>query len=233
MRFPEQERTMKPALRVTCLVLLVISLVPTVSAQDGSQSLGDFARQDLERRNKQSREAEANETAGLKDGSFKANILITDSHAAIEKWVLMSAADRPNAERFRELTPDKKFYLPFVVTDYPFSASERMDLTARVRLISPDGETKFDTPRFSGAIAPDPRSPGVIVLNPVMDITFDTSDPPGTYTIRVTITDHVHSAYAKAERQFQFILTKSQKGEAAKEPAAAGTEHNRTLHNRR
>ncbi|HMD96106.1 MAG TPA: hypothetical protein VKM93_02080 [Terriglobia bacterium] len=215
---------MKLAWRVTCIVFLVISLVQTLSAQDGSQSLGDFARQDLERRNKQAAEAEANETAGLKEGSFKANILITDSHAAIERWVLMSATDRPNAGRLRELIPDKKFYLPFVVTDYPFSASEKMDLTARVRLISPDGKTKFAAPRFSGAIAPDPRSPSVIVLNPVMDITFDTSDPPSTYTVRVTITDHVHSAYAKAEEQFQFILAKGRKGEAAKEPAAAGTE---------
>jgi len=206
------------------LVLLVVSPVHILSAQDGSQSLGDFARQDLERRNKQTREGEASETDGLKEGSFKANILITDSQATIEKWVLMPAADRPNAGRFRELIPDKKFYLPFVVTDYPFSASERMDLTAHVRLISPDGKTKFDAPRLSGAIAPDPRSPSLIVLNPVMDITFDTSDPPGTYTIRVTIKDHVHSAYAKAEEQFQFILAKRQKGELAKEPASPGTE---------
>jgi hypothetical protein len=214
---------MKPAWRVTCLALLVISLVQILSAQDGSQSLGDFARQERERRNKQAAEAEANEIAGLKEGSFKANILITDSRAAIERWVLMSAADRANAGRFRELIPDRKFHLPFVVTDYPFSASEKMDLTAHVRLISPDGKTEFDAPRFCEVIAPDPRSPSVIVLNPVMDITFDTSDLPGTYTIRVTITDHVHSAYAKAEEQFQLIRAKGQKEEAAKEPAAAGT----------
>jgi len=206
---------MKPAWRVGCLVFLVISLIPVLPAQDGSQSLGDFARQERERRNRQAAEAEANETAGLKEGTFKANILITDSHAAIERWVLMSAADRPNSGRLRELIPDKKFYVPFVVTDYPFSASEKMDLTAHVRLISPDGKTKFDAPELSGAIGPDPRSPSVIVLNPVMDITFETSDPPGTYTIRVTITDHVHSAYAKTEEQFQFILAKGQKGEAA------------------
>ena len=215
---------MKSAWRISCLALLVISLVQPLSAQDGSQSLGDFARQERERRNKQAGEAEANEIVGLKEGSFKANILITDSHSAVVRWALMPAADRPNAGRSRELVPDKKFYLPFVVTDYPFPASERMDLTAHVRLISPDGKVKFDAPRLSGAIGPDPRSPSVIVLNPVMDITFDTSDPPGTYTIRVTITDHVHSAYAKAEEQLHLTVAKSRKGETPKQPAAARTD---------
>jgi hypothetical protein len=213
---------MKPAWRVTCLVLLVISLAQTLPAQDGSQSLGDLARQERERRQAQAAAAEAAETAGLKEASFKASILITDSDAAIEKWVLMSAADRSNAGRFRELIPDKKFFVPFVVTDYASQSSEKMNLTAHVRLIGPDGKTKFDEPVLSSAIAPDPRSPRVIVLNPVMEITFDTTDPPGTYTVRVTITDHVHSAYAKAEEQFQLILAENPKGEAAKKPSALG-----------
>jgi hypothetical protein len=221
---------MKPAWRITCLVLLVLSLVATLSAQNGSQSLGDLARQERERKKAQENAyeqsaaaREASEIAGLSEANFKANILITDSHDAIEKWVLMSAADRPNAGRLRELTPGKKFNVAFVVTNYPSPASERMDLTARVRLISPDGKLKLELPKISEALAPDPESPGVIVLNPVMDITFDSTDLPGRWTIRVTITDHFHSSYAKAEEQFQLTPAKSEKGEAAKESAAAAT----------
>ena len=146
---------------------------------------------------------EAAEIAGLKQGAFKANILLTDSHSAIEKWVLLPAAERSRAGRIREVTPGKKIYVPFVVTDYAFPASERMNLSGHVRLVSPDGRTLFDRPRFSTTIGADPRSPSVIVLNPVMDITFDSDDLPGTYTIRVIITDQVHSACAKAEESLQ------------------------------
>jgi len=74
-----------------------------------------------------------------------------------------------------------------------------------VRFMSPAGKTLFAAAKFSETIGPDPRSPSVIVLNPVMDITFDPDDPPGTYTIRVTIKDNVHSVYAKAEEQFQLV----------------------------
>jgi hypothetical protein len=43
----------------------------------------------------------------------------------------------------------------------------------------------------------------VIVLNPVMDITFDSTDLPGTCMVRVTITDQIHSAHAKAGEHFE------------------------------
>ena len=91
-----------------------------------------------------------------------------------------------------------------------------MNLTAHVHIVSPDGKTYFDGPRFSDAGAPDPRSTSVIVLNPVLNITFDGNDQPGTYTIRATIIDHVHSVFATAEEQFQLIEGTSAEGEAAK-----------------
>ena len=81
------------------------------------------------------------------------------------------------------------------------------------RLISPDGKTQFDAPAFSRTIAADTRAPSVIVLNPVMDYTLDSNDLPGIYTVRVTITDRVHSVYAKAEEQFQLIQQSSARAE--------------------
>jgi hypothetical protein len=201
--------------RIGFSLVLVVSLVSAVSPQDSNQSLGDAARQERERKQNQAANPEkaddASEIAGLKPANFKANILITESHAAIEKWVLMPDADRAGSGRIRQLTRDKKFYFPFVVTGYNSPASEKVNLTTHVRLIGPDGKTKFYAPRFSETVGPDPRSPSVIVLNPVMDITFDADDPPGKYTIRVTVTDHVHSAYAKAEEQFELLMGSSPK----------------------
>ena len=207
---------MKPLRFFVFLFILGIAFTFLVSAQDNSQSLGDIARQERARRQAQ---FDANEIAGLKEGDFHANILITDSKDSVEKWVLMPAADRPGAGRFREVTRDKKLFVPFVVTEYAFPASEKMDLNAHIRFLSPTGKTLFDAPHISGADRPDPRSPHTIVLNPVMDLTFDSNDVPGTYILRVTITDHVHSTYAKAEEKFQLIEGKTESGEMGKSPA--------------
>jgi len=211
---------LKPLRLFAFLFALVISFTSLLSAQDSSPSLGDIARQERARRQA---EFDANELAGLKEGDFHANILITDSNASIEKWVLMPAADRPGAGRFREVTRDKKLYVPFVVTEYAFPASEKMDLNAHIRFISPTGKILFDHPSFSTSIRPDPRSPHTIVLNPVLDITFDSNDVPGTYTLRVTITDNVHSTYAKAEEKIQLVPGKTESGEMGKSPAVVPT----------
>lgn len=213
---------MRPTHATVFLGLFVVSFLLALSAQESNQSLGDLARQQREQRQKQSGnsgQTDASETSELQEGNFKANILITDSHDAIEKWVLTPEANRAGTGRIRQVTTGKKYYLPFVVTDYNWPASERMTLTAHVRLISPDGKIQYECPTFSRTIFADPRSPSVIVLNPVLDYTFDASDLPGTYTIRVTVTDHVHSAYAKAEEKFLLIQGASAEGESAKTPA--------------
>jgi hypothetical protein len=88
---------LKPLYRLIFLLVLIISFTFLVSAQDGTQSPGDIARQERARRQAQ---FDANEIAGLKEGDFHANILITDSNASIEKWVLMPAADQPGAGTF-------------------------------------------------------------------------------------------------------------------------------------
>ncbi len=217
----ELEVVLKPIHGIGLSVLLGVSFVPALLTQDTTPSLGDLARQERERKQQQSTSAtqtnaDAAELSGLTEANFKANILITESKAATEKWVLMPAADRPGAGRIRQVTQGKKYYLPFVVTDYPWPASEKMNLTTHVRFISPAGKTLFAAAKFSETVGPDPRSPSVIVLNPVMDVTFDPDDPPGTYTIRVTIKDNVHSVYAKAEEQFQLIQGTSGEAKPAK-----------------
>ncbi|HXP80600.1 MAG TPA: hypothetical protein VN976_11900 [Verrucomicrobiae bacterium] len=213
---------MKPPRRLIFLLVLVVSFAFLVSAQDGGPSLGDIARQERARKMAQT---DANEIAGLKEGGFHLDLLLMDSKDSVLKWVSLPAADRPNAGRIRQVTRDKKIYLPFVVTDYPFPLSEKMNLTAHIRFLSPQGKVLLDNPTFSETIGADPRSPHTIVLNPVMDITFDSSDLPGTYTFRLTVVDHVHSTYAKAEEKIELIQAKgkTESGELDKSPAVVPT----------
>jgi len=212
---------LKASHRAGILIALVLSLALPLLAQDSTPSLGDLARQERARRQQQAAnppqaDAESIELSGLTPANFKANILISESKAETEKWVLMPAADRQGAGRIRQLATGKKYYLPFVVTDYPYPATEKMNLTTHVHFISPAGKTLLAAGKFSENIGADPRSPSVIVLNPVMDVTFDATDLPGTYTLRVTITDHVHSTYAKAEEQFQLVQGADAGSKAAK-----------------
>ena len=198
-------------------MLLGVVCLPGHSQDQDSASppLGDVARQARKNRaqadNSQQSQAghggdaaEAREIAGLKPAPFKANILITDSHSAIEKWVLLPATEKPRAGRIQKVTPGTKIYVSFVVTDYNFPVSESMNLTYHTRFVKPNGKV-LDIPPTSATVGADPRSPSVIVLNPVLDITFDSDDSPGTFTFSVLIIDHVHASYAKAEEHLDLI----------------------------
>ena len=217
---------MNPPRRLIFLLVLVVSFAFLACARDGGSSLGDIARQERARKMAQT---DANEIAGLKEGGFHLDLLLMDSKGSVLKWVSLPAADRPSAGRIRRVTRNQKIYVPFVVTDYPFPVSEKMKLTAHIRLLSPQGKVLLDNPTFSETIGADPRSPHIIVLNPVMDVTFDSSNLFGTYTFRLSVVDHVHSTYAKAEEKIELIEAKgkTESGELDMGPAAVPTRGNR------
>lgn len=215
---------MKLPLRLISLLALAITspllgALPA-AAQDSSPSLGEIARQERARR---MAETDATELEGLKPAEFHANILLTDSKTAIEKWVLMPAAEQSNAGRIRRVTRDKKIYVPFVVSEYPYPVTEKMDLIAHIRFISPTGKVLLESPKFSENVGVDPRSPQTIVLNPVMDMAFDARDVPGTYTLRMTIMDRVHNTYAKAEEKIELVQDKVETGDKGETPAVVPT----------
>jgi hypothetical protein len=187
------------------------------NGQPPAQAPADIIRQLRER---QMAKTDAAEMAGKKEAEFHANILIVDSKSVIEKWVLLPAAERAKSGRFHQVPTGKKFFFPFVVTDYPYPATEKTDLSAHIRVLSPAGRVLLDQPAYSQTVTADPRSPHTIVLNPVMDITFDPKDTPGVYTFRLTVVDRVHATYSKAEEKLEIVPPSKESGETVKTPAA-------------
>ena len=128
--------------------------------------------------------------------ALEAHILIVNSRTAIAKWVQAPPGERgSDMGRLRTVSKGTKIYLPIIATGFKPSESGRLNLAAELEIVSPDGKATA-VKKCCSASRGDPRSPGVAVLNPVIDMIFDTDDPPGTYTVRVTVTDSASSATA-------------------------------------
>jgi hypothetical protein len=138
--------------------------------------------------------------------SFKANLLIAEANAEIEKWVLATPAERAVTGRKRTLEIDTKYLLPSVVTDYT-PDSKQILFTSDYEILAPGGKVYYRQTALSSAQAYDPRSPNVIVLNPVMNLTFDKNDIPGKYIIRITVKDHLKGTVSRAEEQVTLVLS--------------------------
>jgi hypothetical protein len=120
-------------------------------------------------------------------GTFGANVLIAKSHSDIESWVKLEPARRGgDAGRLRTVARGTKVYFPAVATFPESQVGQRISLVADMEFIAPNGKTQ-KIPSCCIANRVDPRAPTTIVLSPVLDIVFDTTDPNGEYRVRAMI----------------------------------------------
>ncbi len=134
------------------------------------------------------RPCETKPVLSRKEGaSFNANVLIVKSHSDISNWVKLEPGKRrKHAGRMRAVTRGTKVYLPVVATFSKSQVGRQIALVADLEIIAPNGKvTKI--PNCCIANSVDPRAPTTIVLNPVIDVTFDATDPSGEYRLRATI----------------------------------------------
>jgi hypothetical protein len=118
--------------------------------------------------------------------AFTANILIVRSHDDIASWVVMNPAKRQgDVGRLRAVTRGMKIHLPVIATFADSQVGQKIALRAVLQIISPTGNTFLGTRCFANQV--DPRAPRTIVLEPVLNMTFDSTDPLGEYRVRASI----------------------------------------------
>ena len=117
---------------------------------------------------------------------IQASILIVDSKDAIARWVMNPKGG--DAGRLRSVTVGQKIFVPIVVTGLSTADFGQPGIVADMQFVSPDGKVMFNGMKCCGANRGDPRTPGLVVLNPVLDLTSEVGDPLGIYEIRATVT---------------------------------------------
>jgi len=139
-----------------------------------------------------------------KEQTLKAHVLIVGSYAEVEEWVLSAPSERGGDHaRLRNVSRGTRIYLPIVITGFKPSQSGAMNFSADLELVDPNGKSAGSFKRCCSAVLADPKTPGLVVLNPVKNVTFDSTDSPGTYTVQVTVTDGARSATARETFRLQ------------------------------
>jgi len=126
--------------------------------------------------------------AATPGSSVKANILIVKSHQDIANWVQLDPAKRQgDVGRLRTVGRGVKIYLPVVATFSESQVGRTIAYKGYVQIVSPAGNTLAGMRLFANQV--DRRAPATIVLEPVMDVGFDRSDPNGAYKVRARVTN--------------------------------------------
>ena len=135
--------------------------------------------------------------------SFHANVLVVKSKADIEDWVKRAPKGRgKDLGRLRVVARGVKLYLPIVATFARSQVGERIALVADMEVSGPGGRhQKLPSCCFANRV--DPRAPATIVLEPIVDVTFDATDPSGDYTVRATIDNGEQTAVTRETFRLQ------------------------------
>ena len=153
----------------------------------------------------------ADKAAPSDDSKLEASILIVDSQDAIAAWVKEPKSG--DIGRMRKATAGQKLFVPIVVTGLRTTEFGQPGIGADMQFVAPSGKVIFNGRKCCGANRGDQRTPGLVVLNPVLDFTTEDGDPLGTYEVRATVTYGGRTATASEK----FVLEP-----AANKPEALG-----------
>jgi len=147
------------------------------------------------------------------DSKLEASILIVDSQDAIASWV--NDPKGGDVGRIRKATAGQKLFVPVIVTGLKTTEFGQPGIAADMQFVSPSGKVIFNGRKCCGANRGDQRTPGLVVLNPVLDFTTEDGDALGTYEVRATVSYSGRTATASEK----FVLEP-----AAKDKPEATTE---------
>src|SRR5215831_5380877 len=120
------------------------------------------------------------------ESKLEASILIVDSQDAIANWVKDPKGG--DVGRIRKATAGQKLFVPIVVTGLKTTDIGQPGIAADMQFVSPNGKVIFNGRKCCAANRGDQRTPGLVVLNPVLDFTTEDGDPLGTYEVRAIVT---------------------------------------------
>jgi hypothetical protein len=95
--------------------------------------------------------------------------------------------------RLAQLPFGRKTQLPIVVSGLPSPAAQAMQLLADVEILGTDGRSLGTSPRCCQATIARGSRQGAVLLSSTVNVEPETGRQKGSYTVRVSVTDGIHT----------------------------------------
>ncbi|WP_373032956.1 hypothetical protein [Sulfurovum sp.] len=123
-------------------------------------------------------------------GDLDVTIFITDSPQFIEEWVGTPASHAPIITKINKAKFNQMVHAGFAITGYS-RLNQEVDFVVSVQVTSPVGSVLLNEKKWAVHKQKVLGDKGIIIADPILDMTFETSDPAGNYTIAATVTDNI------------------------------------------
>lgn len=138
------------------------------------------------------------------NNELKLYVIGSASPAYIKEWVTTAPENPVKIVKLKQLKRGEIGYFSFVSSGYSSDKNDNIDLSVHFALVGPDGKAVFERRNYAsskGAMS----KPGYVMLDPALDIGFDSTDPLGKYRVVGILEDRVTNTKAIDEIQFQLV----------------------------
>lgn len=122
-------------------------------------------------------------------GDLQVIVFVTDSPEFIKEWRETPPSHGPTIKRIKEAKYNQLVHAGFAVTGFTKDSNSKVNLVVAVRVKTPDGKILFQDNQWASHTKKVTINEGIIIADPVLDMTFELSDPAGNYEISAIVMD--------------------------------------------
>ncbi len=130
-------------------------------------------------------------------GDLNVTVFITDSPEFIKEWVETPPSHGPTIRRIKEAKYNQMVHAGFSITGFSKDSDSKVDFVVAVQVKAPDGTVLMQENQWAVHTKKVLIDKGVIIADPVLDMTFEPSDPAGSYKISAIVFDKISKKKAK------------------------------------
>jgi len=135
-------------------------------------------------------------------GVLAGYIAVGASPEFLKDWARPGSPTVPLVKQFRI---GDTAYIAFIVTGILPDQAGQANVTVDFRIARPDGSVMFEKKAYARVAGPASRVPNFDIADPALDLSFDSTDLPGTYSIVAIFHDAVSKKGALCEVRIELI----------------------------
>lgn len=137
-------------------------------------------------------------------GDLELIIVASGTAGYIQKWLNTPAKHGVTIKRLKVAKPNQLIVIAFLMTGLTGDANGDYKYTVNSYILGPDGEPIWGERDYAAGQGTLPNRPAIIMADPALDLTLDSTDPVGKYSIFAELTDHVSGEKATSRYTIMF-----------------------------
>lgn len=135
-------------------------------------------------------------------GELAVHVAVSSDPGFSKKWVESAPSNSFTIHRIKQIRQGQTAYIAFLITGYTAGTDGRPDVVVDAVIRKPDGTLLAEMPACCSVRYVTGKG-GFVMADPAIDLKFDATDAPGSWTIEASAKDRLAGTSASGKSQLQ------------------------------